>query len=37
WHAAAQLGATVDAPKQYWRSQPRDQKNLFGDTRIGQR
>lgn len=37
WHAAAQLGATVDVPKQYWRSQPRDQKNLFGDTRIGQR
>lgn len=37
WHAAAQLGATVQAPKQYWRSQPRDQKNLFGDTRIGQR
>jgi 2,4-dienoyl-CoA reductase-like NADH-dependent reductase (Old Yellow Enzyme family) len=22
WHAAAKLGAQVDAPKQYWRSQP---------------
>ena len=29
WHAAAQLGAQVDAPKQYWRSQPREFKNLF--------
>jgi NADPH2 dehydrogenase len=30
WHAAAQLGATVQAPPQYWRSQPSDQKGLFG-------
>jgi len=37
WHAAAELGAQVTAPKQYWRSQPRDQKALFGDIRIGQR
>jgi 2,4-dienoyl-CoA reductase-like NADH-dependent reductase (Old Yellow Enzyme family) len=37
WHAAAQLGATVTAPPQYWRSQPREQKDLFGDTRLGQR
>jgi 2,4-dienoyl-CoA reductase-like NADH-dependent reductase (Old Yellow Enzyme family) len=37
WHAAAQLGGTVDAPPQYWRSQPRDQKALFGDTTMGQR
>jgi 2,4-dienoyl-CoA reductase-like NADH-dependent reductase (Old Yellow Enzyme family) len=37
WHAAAQLGASVTAPPQYWRSQPRDQKKLFGDTTIGQR
>ncbi|BCB28571.1 NADH-dependent flavin oxidoreductase [Sulfurimicrobium lacus] len=29
WHAAAKLGAQVDAPKQYWRSQPREFKNLF--------
>ncbi|GGC68680.1 NADH:flavin oxidoreductase/NADH oxidase [Undibacterium terreum] len=37
WHAAAKLGGTVDAPQQYWRSQPRDQKALFGPTSIGQR
>jgi 2,4-dienoyl-CoA reductase-like NADH-dependent reductase (Old Yellow Enzyme family) len=30
WHAAAQLGATVEAPPQYWRSQPGDLKGLFG-------
>lgn len=29
WHAAAALGAQVDAPKQYWRSQPHRLKNLF--------
>lgn len=32
WHAAAQLGATVTAPPQYWRSQPANLKGLFGDT-----
>jgi 2,4-dienoyl-CoA reductase-like NADH-dependent reductase (Old Yellow Enzyme family) len=37
WHAAALLGATVEAPPQYWRSQPRDQKTLFGDISFGQR
>ncbi|MBV8626916.1 MAG: oxidoreductase, partial [Paraburkholderia sp.] len=37
WHAAAQLGASVEAPPQYWRSQPREQKTLFGDTTLGQR
>ncbi|WP_036170669.1 NADH:flavin oxidoreductase/NADH oxidase [Massilia sp. 9096] len=37
WHAAAELGATVSAPPQYWRSQPHEFKNLFGDTRLGQR
>jgi 2,4-dienoyl-CoA reductase-like NADH-dependent reductase (Old Yellow Enzyme family) len=30
WHAAAELGATVDAPPQYWRAPPHDQKALFG-------
>ncbi|GKX63538.1 NADH:flavin oxidoreductase/NADH oxidase [Pragia fontium] len=29
WHAAAELGAQVSAPKQYWRSQPHRIKNLF--------
>ena len=37
WHAAAALGAQVQAPRQYWRSQPRGLSNLFGDIRIGQR
>jgi 2,4-dienoyl-CoA reductase-like NADH-dependent reductase (Old Yellow Enzyme family) len=37
WHAAAKLGATVEAPPQYWRSQPRGMNNLFGDVRIGMR
>lgn len=31
WHAAAKLGAQVDAPPQYWRSMPREVKNLFSD------
>jgi 2,4-dienoyl-CoA reductase-like NADH-dependent reductase (Old Yellow Enzyme family) len=35
WHAAAQLGAQVDAPPQYWRSQPRELKNLFSDSTLG--
>jgi len=29
WHAAAKLGAQVEAPSQYWRSQPVGLKNLF--------
>ncbi|HET8791863.1 MAG TPA: oxidoreductase, partial [Modicisalibacter sp.] len=29
WHAAAQLGASVHAPNQYLRSQPRQFKALF--------
>lgn len=37
WHAAAELGAQVAAPPQYWRSQPHQYKTLFGDTRLGQR
>lgn len=37
WHAAAQLGAQVEAPPQYWRSQPRGMNHLFGDVRIGMR
>jgi 2,4-dienoyl-CoA reductase-like NADH-dependent reductase (Old Yellow Enzyme family) len=30
WHAAAELGAKVQAPKQYQRSQPAQFKHLFG-------
>lgn len=37
WHAAATLGATVNAPPQYWRSQPSSEKGLFGQTVLGQR
>jgi 2,4-dienoyl-CoA reductase-like NADH-dependent reductase (Old Yellow Enzyme family) len=37
WHAAAQLGAQVAAPRQYWRSNPHQHKALFGDVRFGQR
>lgn len=29
WHAAAALGAQVEAPPQYWRSQPHGLKDLF--------
>lgn len=37
WHAAAALQAQVDAPPQYWRSQPRGLTTLFGAVKIGQR
>ena len=37
WHAAAALGAQVEAPKQYWRSQPREFASLFKDMSVGQR
>ena len=37
WHAAAELGATVDAPPQYWRAPPHEQKDLFGKTVFGGR
>jgi len=37
WHAAADLGGHVDAPPQYWRSQPSTQKALFGATTFGTR
>jgi 2,4-dienoyl-CoA reductase-like NADH-dependent reductase (Old Yellow Enzyme family) len=37
WHAAAELGGEVEAPPQYWRSQPSTQKSLFGATTFGAR
>ncbi|OZI19336.1 oxidoreductase [Bordetella genomosp. 9] len=37
WHAAAELGQHVHAPRQYWRSQPRELKDLFVDANFGQR
>jgi len=37
WRAAAKLGAEVNAPKPYWRSQPREFKRLFAGAAIAQR
>jgi 2,4-dienoyl-CoA reductase-like NADH-dependent reductase (Old Yellow Enzyme family) len=37
WHAAAALGASVEAPRQYWRSQPSGNRHLFGNTTFGMR
>ena len=37
WHTAAELGGQVEAPPQYWRSQPSTQKALFGTTTFGTR
>lgn len=37
WHAAAELGAEIDAPPQVWRSQPRAHKALFKNAKVGQR
>jgi 2,4-dienoyl-CoA reductase-like NADH-dependent reductase (Old Yellow Enzyme family) len=37
WHAAAELGAQVQAPPQFWRCQPRELKSLFSGLRFGAR
>ena len=37
WHAAAALGASVDAPPAYWRSEPRGAKGVFTGSKVGQR
>nr|WP_255417723.1 hypothetical protein [Luteibacter sp. OK325] len=37
WHAAAALGATVDAPRPYWRAPPHGHADLFNDTTFGAR
>jgi 2,4-dienoyl-CoA reductase-like NADH-dependent reductase (Old Yellow Enzyme family) len=37
WHAAARLGATVQAPVQYWRCPPREHATVFGQNKIGMR
>ena len=37
WHAAATLGAQIFAPKQYWRSAPRDATNVIAHAKVGQR
>lgn len=37
WHAAAKLGATVNAPPQYWRCQPAGLRALFENATTGAR
>jgi 2,4-dienoyl-CoA reductase-like NADH-dependent reductase (Old Yellow Enzyme family) len=37
WHAAAALGAEVEAAKPYWRSQPSKYKKLFANAAINHR
>ncbi len=37
WHAAAELGASLAGPKQYWRALPKSAGRVFGDIRIGMR
>jgi 2,4-dienoyl-CoA reductase-like NADH-dependent reductase (Old Yellow Enzyme family) len=37
WHAAAALGAQVEAPKPYWRSAPREAANAIASAKIGMR
>jgi 2,4-dienoyl-CoA reductase-like NADH-dependent reductase (Old Yellow Enzyme family) len=36
WHAAAELGARIEAPPQYWRSVPHGHSGLFHDTYMEQ-
>jgi len=37
WHAAATLGAQIQAPKPYWRSAPRDAANVIAHAKVGMR
>ncbi len=37
WHAAAKLGATVQAPTQYWRAPPPGKSALFEGAKVGMR
>ena len=37
WHAAATLGATVEAPPQYWRAPPQKYAAVFGEIAHGAR
>jgi 2,4-dienoyl-CoA reductase-like NADH-dependent reductase (Old Yellow Enzyme family) len=37
WHAAAELGARVTAPPQYWRCAPHGTPGVFRDNAFGQR
>jgi len=37
WHAAATLGATVEAPRQYWRAPPQRHAAIFDGVVNGAR
>ena len=37
WHAAAKLGAMVDAPPPYWRAPPHEHQDLLRNTVYGAR
>ena len=37
WHAAAALGASVEGPRPYWRSPPREAAQVLGEIIFGQR
>jgi len=37
WEAAVALDGTVDSQHQYWRSLPREAKNIFNNAKIGMR
>ena len=37
WHAAAALGAQIDAPPQYWRSAPREAAKVIASAKLGMR
>jgi 2,4-dienoyl-CoA reductase-like NADH-dependent reductase (Old Yellow Enzyme family) len=37
WHAAAVLGTQIQAPKQYWRSPPRETPNVIAHAKVGMR
>jgi len=37
WHAAATLGAQIQAPQQYWRAAPREAGNVIAKAKVGMR
>ena len=37
WHAAAALGAQIQAPRPYWRAAPRDAANVIAHAKVGMR
>jgi len=37
WEAAAEMGAQVQATKQYWRSLPKEANGIFGEAKVGGR